>query len=431
MRAPEQTTYCENYLRDKYSSNSARPDRYLNAPGLAKVLHTLPSKTLCDLLLKSFLVGVRPVFPLIHVPTFQAEYDAFWHWCRNSHTSMPDEKLIDDPSFLPLLFAILLCGAVAGSPTLLTDAALEGVTRAALVERLRSTVHITLRLCQYTRLPTLNTLLASVLTHSCSDFEDEPLTSVGFVSMAMRIAQSMGLHRDGSFLGLDEVESEVRRRVWWHIVYLDVQTTISSGLQPSCGSSSLEYHCDSSMVSELRDEDIRSSGSHRPARGEKASSAMLLSIGRHETTKVLRQIIERLYGIRNPTITDFEELSMVVKRLNATIENLIARLPAKGIPEKGYIPSLFATADPLRHEKLYQDDLDSPTIFNSWARIVLTIMKSNASILLFRPYLAHTSCAQSRAMWIGYVPSLHSTSSRALLESEVGVELRLSCGSFI
>lgn len=45
----------------------------------------------------------------------------------------------------------------------------------------------------------------------------------------MRIAQQMGLHRDGSQLGLSIFETEMRRRVWWHIVYMDRSITRSSG----------------------------------------------------------------------------------------------------------------------------------------------------------------------------------------------------------
>lgn len=45
----------------------------------------------------------------------------------------------------------------------------------------------------------------------------------------MRIAQQMGLHRDGSHLGLSVFETEMRRRVWWHIIYMDKTITRSSG----------------------------------------------------------------------------------------------------------------------------------------------------------------------------------------------------------
>lgn len=39
--------------------------------------------------------------------------------------------------------------------------------------------------------------------------------------MTIRLAQTMGLHRDGKALGLSPFETELRRRLWWHIVHLD------------------------------------------------------------------------------------------------------------------------------------------------------------------------------------------------------------------
>lgn len=45
----------------------------------------------------------------------------------------------------------------------------------------------------------------------------------------MRIAQQMGLHRDGSHLGLSVFVTEMRRRVWRHIIYMDKSITRSSG----------------------------------------------------------------------------------------------------------------------------------------------------------------------------------------------------------
>ncbi|KAJ3940630.1 uncharacterized protein N0V96_009639 [Colletotrichum fioriniae] len=39
--------------------------------------------------------------------------------------------------------------------------------------------------------------------------------------LAIRAAQSIGLHRDGTKLGLSPFESEIRRRIWWHLVARD------------------------------------------------------------------------------------------------------------------------------------------------------------------------------------------------------------------
>ncbi|KAM5359534.1 hypothetical protein ACJZ2D_014390 [Fusarium nematophilum] len=48
--------------------------------------------------------------------------------------------------------------------------------------------------------------------------------------LALRSAQSIGLHRDGTKLGLGPFDSEVRRRLWWHLLGKDGRTAEDHGL---------------------------------------------------------------------------------------------------------------------------------------------------------------------------------------------------------
>lgn len=48
-------------------------------------------------------------------------------------------------------------------------------------------------------------------------------------SIAVRIAQRLGIHRDGSELGLSVFESEMRRRLWWQIDMIDSSVGHMSG----------------------------------------------------------------------------------------------------------------------------------------------------------------------------------------------------------
>lgn len=48
--------------------------------------------------------------------------------------------------------------------------------------------------------------------------------------LAVRMAQSMGLHRDGDKLGLTPFESEVRRRLWWHFIARDSRSAEDHGI---------------------------------------------------------------------------------------------------------------------------------------------------------------------------------------------------------
>jgi hypothetical protein len=51
--------------------------------------------------------------------------------------------------------------------------------------------------------------------------------------VVIRIAQKMGLHRDGEILGLSPFEAEMRRRLWWQIIMLDAKYAMLSGLSHS------------------------------------------------------------------------------------------------------------------------------------------------------------------------------------------------------
>lgn len=48
--------------------------------------------------------------------------------------------------------------------------------------------------------------------------------------LAVRMAHSIGLHRDGSKLGMSPFESEVRRRLWWHFLARDGRAAEDHGI---------------------------------------------------------------------------------------------------------------------------------------------------------------------------------------------------------
>ncbi|KAL2430844.1 Aurofusarin cluster transcription factor aurR2 [Exophiala dermatitidis] len=48
--------------------------------------------------------------------------------------------------------------------------------------------------------------------------------------LALRMAEGMGLHRDGTVLGLKPFEAEIRRRIWWQLRMMDGRSSELSGL---------------------------------------------------------------------------------------------------------------------------------------------------------------------------------------------------------
>lgn len=68
--------------------------------------------------------------------------------------------------------------------------------------------------------------------------------------IGLRLAQKMGLHRDGKVLGLSIFDTEMRRRLWWHAVHLDFRTADMLGTRPSqdiyVGDAGLPFNCEDS-----------------------------------------------------------------------------------------------------------------------------------------------------------------------------------------
>ncbi|KAK2606278.1 hypothetical protein QQS21_003326 [Conoideocrella luteorostrata] len=70
--------------------------------------------------------------------------------------------------------------------------------------------------------------------------------------IAVRLARKMGLHRDGVGLGLSPFETEMRRRLWWHIVLVDFRVADVLGIQPSLDL----FSADSKNPLNVNDEDL-------------------------------------------------------------------------------------------------------------------------------------------------------------------------------
>lgn len=176
----------------------------------------------------------------------------------------------------------------------------------------------------------------------------------------------MGLHRDGGLFGLSPVECELRRRIWWHIIYLDIQGSIATGLPPLGGSAEDQF--DTKMISDLRDDCIGNGVdlSLPPS----TSPAMILAIGRYETAQLLRKIIVRLVGIRPPRKNDIAEMGQMVHGLKLRLEDRIARIPSR----RG---------------------MERDATFNHWARMMLSMLSDRAYGVLYQPFL---KCTKSR-MW--------------------------------
>ncbi|KAF9768927.1 hypothetical protein IL306_013719 [Fusarium sp. DS 682] len=107
-----------------------------------------------------------------------------------------------------------------------------GETRSNSLDKFRFAVEQAMARANLLNTQSLILLQAAVLFLSGLRNEDDSRTTWSVTSLIFHIAQAMGLHRDGSTFGLKPFDTELRRRLWWHICLLDMRSSEFHGYEP-------------------------------------------------------------------------------------------------------------------------------------------------------------------------------------------------------
>lgn len=155
-----------------------------------------------------FLENIDPLTKVVHGPSLQPAI----------HKAALDPSSVSR-SLEALLFAIYGAAVVS-----LKDHDCEqrfGESRKALLSRYHVSTKAALSRAKFVGSANLAVLQAFYI-HLLSMRElYESRTLWTLVGVALRMAEGMGLHRDGSFQGLPLFETEMRRRLWWQLRILD------------------------------------------------------------------------------------------------------------------------------------------------------------------------------------------------------------------
>ncbi|KAK1486734.1 C6 zinc finger protein [Colletotrichum cuscutae] len=96
--------------------------------------------------------------------------------------------------------------------------------------------------------------------------------------MLVRIAQRMGLHRDGELIGLQPFETEMRRRIWWQIIMLETKYAVLAGF----GDTLLPPNWDTKLPSNVNDADLLP-GSTEPVKSRDGATEMAFCLMLYES----------------------------------------------------------------------------------------------------------------------------------------------------
>lgn len=143
-------------------------------------------------------------------------------------------------------------------------------------------------------------------------------------SMAVRLAQNTGVHRDGTHFGLSPFTTETRRRLWWNICALDARAAEDSGYNTSIHA----IGHDAQMPLNVNDTDLSPSMTEFPA--PKASlTIMTFSIVKFRATIVFQSLQNLSPGTIGPcgklhTTESLEQRSALILQYQDMLQKLFS-----------------------------------------------------------------------------------------------------------
>lgn len=163
------------------------------------LLSLLPAREVADAFVEAYFDRVHPNYLLFHRDTFQMRYEAMW--------SHPGVLLRDvEPGWVSVIFMMLVFGAQALEDR---DKAQSIQIQRHYLDLVQGRMHQLLNATTLVNVQAI--LLLQLYQHNCT----ERNSAFMLLGCASRMAMALGMHREGTSGGFDEMEREVRKRVWW------------------------------------------------------------------------------------------------------------------------------------------------------------------------------------------------------------------------
>jgi hypothetical protein len=164
--------------------------------------------------------NVDPLVKVLHLPSFEPTVlDAFTHLDRV-------------PKGLECFLFTIYYGAVT---SLSNEDCIQrwGEERDALLARYRFGLEQGLARANFLYADEMIILQAFLVFLTLLRRNDDARKIYTLSGLMVRIAQTLGIHRDGSHFNLSPFEAEMRRRLWWQICVLDARSSEDHGADPS------------------------------------------------------------------------------------------------------------------------------------------------------------------------------------------------------
>lgn len=156
---------------------------------------------------QTFQSNVDPVMKISHIPTIQSILLG-----QIGHAVLP-------PNDQALVCAIHLISIVSLTNEQCGDSL--GESRNSLLEKHRQATETALSAADFITTTDIMVLQALIYYLTALRSLGEVQLAWSLLGIAIRVAGTLGLARDGTSLGLSPFDTEMRRRLWWGLVYFD------------------------------------------------------------------------------------------------------------------------------------------------------------------------------------------------------------------
>lgn len=302
----------ESASRGKESSNQMeRASRYsfMFTPtnNTNSVLQFMPSTDQLLTIFDVFQENVDPVARVFHRPTLQKVI-----------TGAMNESSRISKTVQAVVFSI--CFAAVTSVDELECVKLFGEEQQRLLARYRFGVEQSLARARFVESQNFNVLSALVLFLLCVRRYDHSRFVSGMLGVAIRNAQAMGLHRDGTHFGLSPLETDLRRRLWWHVCMLDLRTSEDHGFEPSL----FEHNYDTKLPLNVEDDDFPED-KNEPVSSRPGWSSMVFSLLRFEMTIAIKRLHYQPPGLLRESQPDPRENEKYVEEVGKLFHDYMNR----------------------------------------------------------------------------------------------------------
>lgn len=336
----------------------------------------IPERALADRLLAHYLDTIETTYRVIHVPSFLKDYEAFW--------ASPSDARPDFLVQLLLIMSMVYCMVPGGEEGYVGRSSAKRETASTWINACshwiesQSQKHVSLINYQ------LHVQLWLAKCLNCVKVKRFWSESGSLVRRFM----AAGLHREPSLLckKINAFDCEMRRRLWYTVLEIDLQTTIDRGITPTLGSMDWDTEPPRNIDDESFDVD---SDDLPPAKPRGTFTRTSYLVWASESLPMRVELLYKINSIRNTL--DHDTINAYDDKLRTCIDDIplekwfevTSNLSASTTtsPNTQYLPTpsslpSFAPPDPT--------PLIAMTLSQAVTREYLTI--------LHQPFATDTSC---------------------------------------